>query len=1011
MDPEAVEPKRKDSISSVPSRFLKSNSSEIPKTRKVVRASAGDVLINEIVTDPQTDWSTNDFDGTDGGGTVSTVDEWVELYIVTAGLDLTGWTIELNDGTDVVGDFTSTGAFDDTFYISSGSGVFTNTEEGDYLILANPDGSGAMNNDITIILKDNEGSIIDQVTLGGGEGEAPSGNASSISDESIQRIPNASDTDTDDIDFVQGAATLGYSNDVVPPTVSSIVRQDPTGETTFEASVTFRVTFAEDVTNINAADFSISGAGAGGTATISGFSEVTPSFVFDVTVSNLNTAGELNLDFDAGQDIADDAGNAFAGTIDSEETYTISVNSDPTFTSTPVASINSNETYSYSVTASDIDGHSVTITGTSIPDWLSASLDSEYEVSTIAGPGDGTPGTANGTGSDARFDDLKDIALDNDGNLIIAEQAIRKMTPQGVVTAVTSTDFVNVWNATGITVANDGTIYFSSTNDQIFKHTTDGLTSAIAGYPNSQGYLNGTGTIQTRFYNPGGMDMGPDGNIYVADTWNHRIRKVTPEGVVTTFAGDGTAASTENIDPLLASIEYPVDLVFDASGNMFITTGSRIVRIDAGTGAVTTFAVNDGSSGLFQGLTIDSQGNLFSTTHFRKVYKIGSDGGLTKIAGTGGVAVVDGPGSTAIFSKIHGLAVDQNGDIYIAGEYSRSIRKVAAPGFKVTGDPSGQVGDHNVTLTASDGFGGSATQSFTITVNDVNDPVFTSGTSVSVDEGTSATIYTAAATDESTLTFSLGSGNDESLFNMDSSTGELTFKSAPDFEDPLDGNTDNNYVVNVVVTDTGDNSVNQDVTITVEDVDEVAPQMTGVSQNSTTSLNVIFDEAVQVIGSNPTDFTVKDDNDNAFSVSAIADGTPGDTQITLTLSDFSTASGDLTVTYTNNNNEVTDLAGNALVTNSTGVSFDEIGPAIAQDIRLGLDANSNQVDITFSEGVFGTNGGSGAVEASDFLVALSNNSTVDSPVITSITNTSDGALTGGETTIRFNFSYNGTAQG
>ena len=171
------------------------------------------VVINEIVTDPQQDWSTNDFNGILGTGSINQgTDEFIELYIKTAGLDLTNWTIELLDGTNVIGALTSTGAFDDSNYITSGSGTFTNTEIGDFLVLGDVDGTGKMNNSITINLKDSGGVIIDTVTLGAGAGEAPSGNAGTIGDESVQRIPNGTDTDIDDSDFSKGITSLGTLN-------------------------------------------------------------------------------------------------------------------------------------------------------------------------------------------------------------------------------------------------------------------------------------------------------------------------------------------------------------------------------------------------------------------------------------------------------------------------------------------------------------------------------------------------------------------------------------------------------------------------------------------------------------------------------------------------------------------------------------------------------------------------------------------------------------------------------
>jgi len=169
------------------------------------------VVINEIVTDPQQDWSSTSFT-TPPGYSSGSNDEWIELYIKSASIDLTGWTIELNDGSNVSGNLTSTGAFAVSNYITSGTGSFTNSEAGDFLVLGNVVGGGNINNSITINLKDSTGLIIDTVTLGGGAGEAPSGNAGTIGDESVQRIPNGTDTDTHDSDFSKGVTSLGALN-------------------------------------------------------------------------------------------------------------------------------------------------------------------------------------------------------------------------------------------------------------------------------------------------------------------------------------------------------------------------------------------------------------------------------------------------------------------------------------------------------------------------------------------------------------------------------------------------------------------------------------------------------------------------------------------------------------------------------------------------------------------------------------------------------------------------------
>ncbi|WP_421894906.1 cadherin repeat domain-containing protein [Marinoscillum sp.] len=115
-------------------------------------------------------------------------------------------------------------------------------------------------------------------------------------------------------------------------------------------------------------------------------------------------------------------------------------------------------------------------------------------------------------------------------------------------------------------------------------------------------------------------------------------------------------------------------------------------------------------------------------------------------------------------------------------------------------------------------------QDVTITVTDVDDtaPVFTSALTASFAENGTGTAYTALATDANALTYSLGTGNDESLFDIVGSTGVVTFKTAPDFENPADADANNTYVINVVASD-GTNASNQDVTITVTDVDDTAP--------------------------------------------------------------------------------------------------------------------------------------------------------------------------------------------
>jgi len=175
-------------------------------------SNPGDILINEIITEPQQDWDTHNFTGKIGTDNVSNVDEWVELYIATTGLNLTDWTIELNDGSDVTGDLTNNndGAFQTSTYIALNGGEFTSTAKGDYLVLGNVKSTEAMNNNITIVLKDPTATIIDQVQIG--ECGAPDGSSNGVADEAVARIPNATDTNNDANDFKKIKATIGRAN-------------------------------------------------------------------------------------------------------------------------------------------------------------------------------------------------------------------------------------------------------------------------------------------------------------------------------------------------------------------------------------------------------------------------------------------------------------------------------------------------------------------------------------------------------------------------------------------------------------------------------------------------------------------------------------------------------------------------------------------------------------------------------------------------------------------------------
>ena len=171
-------------------------------------AGLAQVVVNEVVTDPQRDWNDAEggtpFDAAPGGGTLSSDDEWIELANVSGQVvDLTGWSLALQDGASTV---ELLGVGSATLVFSAG-GSLSSFQAGEYLVVGNP--AGAMDNTILVQLSD-PNAVVDAVALG--PGGAPDGNASSIADEAVARFPDAADTGNDATDFTKRPATIGGTN-------------------------------------------------------------------------------------------------------------------------------------------------------------------------------------------------------------------------------------------------------------------------------------------------------------------------------------------------------------------------------------------------------------------------------------------------------------------------------------------------------------------------------------------------------------------------------------------------------------------------------------------------------------------------------------------------------------------------------------------------------------------------------------------------------------------------------
>jgi sugar lactone lactonase YvrE len=330
-------------------------------------------------------------------------------------------------------------------------------------------------------------------------------------------------------------------------------------------------------------------------------------------------------------------------------------------------------------------------------------------VSTFAGS-TGVVGLTDGTGSSARFGSLFGIAIDNSDNLYVGDNGsytIRKVTSLGVVTTFAGTTGISgsadgtgtaasfSFYQYGLTVDSSGNILVTDyVNHTIRKITQAGVVTTIAGTAGVDGSDDGTGSA-ARFFYPQGIAIDSSDNLFVVDTNNYIIRKITPAGVVTTFAGTlGTQGIVDDTG-LAAAFYQPQDLTVDQDGNIFVTDFNNddqypYIRKITPVGVVTTVAGGDrgfadgpGLSATFGGtslgITSDKAGNLYiADTDNHLIRKIDSSFNVTTMAGspTQQYGRDDGMGTAATFRGPLGLAVDPAGYLYVADTENRTIRKI-----------------------------------------------------------------------------------------------------------------------------------------------------------------------------------------------------------------------------------------------------------------------------------------------------------------------------------------------
>jgi len=376
--------------------------------------------------------------------------------------------------------------------------------------------------------------------------------------------------------------------------------------------------------------------------------------------------------------------------------------------------------------------------GGSIHDFRIRKVSSDGIITTVAGndtfgfSGDGGPAV---NASLSAFG----VAVDGAGNLFILDtynSRIRKVSSDGIITTVAgngSQDFSGdggpatsaaIGAPQGVAVDSAGSLFISA-NNRIRKVSSSGIITTVAG--NGSQDFSGDGgpainaQLGTAFHENDtndtfGVAMDGAGNLFIADTSNHRIRKVSSSGIITTVAGNGSQGFSGDGGPAInAQLSGPSGVAVDSAGNLFMTDfyNFRIRKVSS-SGIITTVAGNGsaypgaGQPGDFsgdggpainaplnrpKGIAVDSAGNLLiADTYKSRIRKVSSDGIITTVAGNGtfGFSGDGGPAIDAQLGQPSGMAVDSAGNLFIVD--SPRIRKVSSDGIITTVAGNGTFG-------------------------------------------------------------------------------------------------------------------------------------------------------------------------------------------------------------------------------------------------------------------------------------------------------------------------------
>ena len=360
-------------------------------------------------------------------------------------------------------------------------------------------------------------------------------------------------------------------------------------------------------------------------------------------------------------------------------------------------------------------------------------------ITTVAGGG--TNAGDGGYASGATLNFPEDVTVDQAGNLYIADTVdgrIRKVDTNGIITTVAGIVMgvapenngvatnASLNNPAGVTVDALGNLYIADAGNEIVREITPaGMIISVAG-DGTNGYAGDGGLATNASLNyPAGVTVDTAGNIFIADAGNNVIRKISPGGIITTVAGNGTNIYAGDNGPATnASLYFPQGVMMDPAGNLFIAdSGNDVVRQVNTNGTITTVAGGGVLTGngvaatkarlnYPAGVAMDAMGNLFIADYGNNVIrKVNTNGVITTVAGGG---ILSGNGIAATDASLNGpegIAVDAYGNLFVATPGSNVVRKVTntqGPVLALNRVTTADAGRYRVVVT---GAGGSVTSS------------------------------------------------------------------------------------------------------------------------------------------------------------------------------------------------------------------------------------------------------------------------------------------------------------